>query len=135
MEYLETLTIGRMDGVRRVGVEFLGLEDQTSFRIRSPQVLFPKLKRLWFYGMCNWEEWEGVKEWTKEDSEITIMPSLSELAIVDCPFLKALPDFLFKTPLQTLDISGSRRLPKCYQEGNGEWAKISATKLRTQRSV
>ncbi|CAL8107100.1 unnamed protein product [Prunus armeniaca] len=127
LEYLETLTLYWIKGVRKVGVEFLGLEDQTSFRIRSPQILFPKLKRLWFGLMLNWEEWEGVEEWTKEDSEITIMPCLSELEIHFCGLLKALPDFVFKTPLQTLRITGSERLLERYQEGNGEWAKISAT--------
>ncbi|KAI5355933.1 hypothetical protein L3X38_008828 [Prunus dulcis] len=69
------------------------------------------------------KEWE---DWTKEDSEITIMPCLSELTILHCPLLKALPDFLFKTPLETLRIRGSERVAR-YQEGNGEWAKISAT--------
>ncbi|CAB4267435.1 unnamed protein product [Prunus armeniaca] len=127
LECLETLTLLEMVGVRKVGVEFLGLEDQTSFRTRSPQVLFPKLKQLDFHDMWNWEEWEGVEEWTKEDSEITIMPCLSELQMEWCPLLKALPDFLFKTPLQTLCIPGSKRLLERYQEGNGGWAKISAT--------
>ncbi|ONI35600.1 hypothetical protein PRUPE_1G545000 [Prunus persica] len=127
LEYLERLTIEEMEGVRMVRVEFLGLEDQTSFRIRSPQILFPKLKRLTFFSLSNWEDWEGVEEWTKEDSEITIMPCLSELTIEECELLKALPDFLFETPLQTLDISSSWRLSERYQEGNGEWAKISAT--------
>ncbi|XP_016647599.1 PREDICTED: putative disease resistance protein RGA3 isoform X2 [Prunus mume] len=128
LEFLETLSIWSMEGVRKVGVEFLGLEDQTSFRIRSPPLIFfPKLKRLCFDMMRNWEEWEGVEEWTKEDSEITIMPCLSKLEMKWCPLLKALPDFLFKTPLQTLRITGSERLLERYEEGNGEWAKISAT--------
>ncbi|BFG21427.1 hypothetical protein CerSpe_077010 [Prunus speciosa] len=128
LEYLEILNLYGMNGVRKVGVEFLGLEDQTSFRIRSPPLtLFPKLKQLHFYDLPNWEEWEGVEEWTKGDSEITIMPCLSELTIIDCPVLKALPNFLFRTPLQTLDMLGSRKLSERYQEGNGEWAKISAT--------
>ncbi|KAL6297272.1 hypothetical protein ACE6H2_005414 [Prunus campanulata] len=128
LECLETLTLFLMDGVRKVGVEFLGLEDQASFRIRSPPlILFPKLKQLTFHDMWNWEEWEGVEEWTKVDSEITIMPCLSKLRIQVCPLLKALPDFLFKTPLQTLEILYSRRLSERYEEGNGEWAKISAT--------
>ncbi|KAL6297307.1 hypothetical protein ACE6H2_005449 [Prunus campanulata] len=128
LECLERLTIYRMNGVRKVGVEFLGLEDQTSFRIRSPPlILFPKLKQLNFCELSNWEQWEGVEEWMKEDSEITIMPCLSELTIYNCALLKALPDFVFKTPLQTLRIPGSERLLERYQEGNGEWAKISAT--------
>ncbi|CAL8997687.1 unnamed protein product [Prunus brigantina] len=55
------------------------------------------------------------------------MPCLSELRIQECTSLKALPDFVFKTPLQTLRIPESRGLIERYQEGNGEWAKISAT--------
>ncbi|XP_021831164.1 putative disease resistance protein RGA3 [Prunus avium] len=136
LECLERLTLWEMEGVRKVGVEFLGLEDQTSFRIRSPPlILFPKLKQLSFLHMEEWEEWEGVEEWTKEDSEITIMPCLSELTIYHCKLLKALPDFVFKTPLQTLRILESERLSERYQEGNGEWAKISATNpnIRIQR--
>ncbi|CAB4297911.1 unnamed protein product [Prunus armeniaca] len=128
LEYLETLTLWNMNGMKKFGVEFLGLEDQTSFRIRSPPlILFPKLKQLRIALMPNWEEWEGVEEWTKEDSEITIMPCLSKLEMEWCPLLQALPDFVFKTPLQTLRIGGSERLLERYQEGNGEWAKISAT--------
>ncbi|CAL2235930.1 unnamed protein product [Prunus armeniaca] len=128
LEYLETLTLWNMNGMKKFGVEFLGLEDQTSFRIRSPPlILFPKLKQLRIALMPNWEEWEGVEEWTKEDSEITIMPCLSKLEMEWCPLLQALPDFVFRTPLQTLRIGGSERLLERYQEGNGEWAKISAT--------
>ncbi|XP_021813086.1 putative disease resistance protein RGA3 [Prunus avium] len=137
LKYLETLTLWDMCRVRKVGVEFLGLEDQTSFRIGSPPlILFPKLKQLYFISLSNWEEWEGVEEWTKEDSEITIMPYLSELSIVSCELLKALPDFVFKTRLHTLCIPGSERLLERYQEGNGEWAKISATNpnIRINRS-
>ncbi|XP_021813083.1 putative disease resistance protein RGA3 [Prunus avium] len=52
LEHLERLALWNMQGVRNVGVEFLGLEDQTSFRIRSPpQILFPKLKHLQFFYM------------------------------------------------------------------------------------
>ncbi|XP_016647601.1 PREDICTED: putative disease resistance protein RGA3 [Prunus mume] len=118
LECLEILSLYEMNGVRKVGVEFLGLEDQTSFRTRSPQVLFPKLKQLDFHHMSNWEEWEGVEEWTKEDSEIIIMPCLSKLTIHYCGLLKALPDFLFKPPLQTLSIHRSDRLIERYKEGN-----------------
>ncbi|ONI14527.1 hypothetical protein PRUPE_4G285500 [Prunus persica] len=125
LEHIERLALYRMEAVKKVGVEFLGLEDQTSFRIRSPQI-FPKLKQLCFYNMSNWEEWEGVEEWTKEDSKITIMPDLSELRIGGCKLLKALPDFIFKTQLRTLDITKCRRLAEHYEEGSGERAKISA---------
>ncbi|CAL2235588.1 unnamed protein product [Prunus armeniaca] len=51
--------------------------------------------------MEQWEEWEGVEE---EDSKITIMPSLLYLEIISCKKLKALPNYLWKTPLRELSI-------------------------------
>ncbi|KAH0989137.1 hypothetical protein GBA52_000620 [Prunus armeniaca] len=97
---LEYLTIDGMWSVKKVGVEFLGITGET------PQTLinsFPKLKQLQLRQMWAWEDWEGVEE---EDSKITIMPSLLKLEIGDCPRLKALPNFLWKTPLRELIIVG-----------------------------
>ncbi|XP_050141348.1 putative disease resistance protein RGA3 isoform X7 [Malus sylvestris] len=122
---LEILTIARMQRVRKVGGEFLGIEDQTSFK--SSPSLFPKLKELRLRRMDNWEEWEGVEGWKKEESEITIMPCLSYLEIYFCPDLKTLPDFLCKVPLQNLIVNRcSRILEKRCEQGSGEeWPKIS----------
>ncbi|XP_062009732.1 disease resistance protein RGA2-like [Rosa rugosa] len=133
---LEILEIQEFQNVKKVGVEFLGIEEQVS------GILFPKLKRLSFSGMPEWEEWEGITkedsseitiEWegiTKEDSsssEITIMPRLSSLQITKCPKLKALPDFLNKiTTLRTLEIKACPILERDYQQGVGkEWHNIS----------
>ncbi|XP_062023862.1 putative disease resistance protein RGA3 [Rosa rugosa] len=110
--------------VKKVGVEFLGIESQTS---SSSCILFPKLKKLKLEQMPEWEEWEGVEEGWKEDSNISIMPCLSSLQIDSCDQLKTLPDFLRKTSLlQNLTISGCRTLAENCQEGSGkEWPKIS----------
>ncbi|CAL8997495.1 unnamed protein product, partial [Prunus brigantina] len=86
---LEYLTIDGMSSVKKVGVEFLGINS------------FPKLKKLILVAMVEWEDWEGVEE---EDSKITIMPSLLYLEIGYCKKLKALPNFLWKTPLRELFI-------------------------------
>ncbi|XP_016646950.1 PREDICTED: putative disease resistance protein RGA1 [Prunus mume] len=97
---LEYLTIHWMKSVKKVGVEFLGITGET------PQTLinsFPKLNHLRLHFMEQWEELEGVEE---EDSKITIMPSLLKLEIGDCERLKALPNFLWKTPLRELRIDG-----------------------------
>nr|XP_011469791.1 PREDICTED: putative disease resistance RPP13-like protein 1 [Fragaria vesca subsp. vesca] len=120
---LESLTIRGLHGVEKVGVEFLGIElGKTSSS--SIFISFPKLKKLTIESMWSWEEWEGVEE---ENSEkITIMPCLSELTVYGCQELKALPDFLWKTPLQKLRISSSPILENLYREETGEqWAKIS----------
>ncbi|TQD68598.1 hypothetical protein C1H46_045869 [Malus baccata] len=54
------------------------------------------------------------------------MPCLSSLQILQCDRLKTLPDFLRKTPLQTLDIGRCGNLARGCQKGRGkEWPKIS----------
>ena len=77
-------------------------------------VLFPNLKSLTFWGLKEWEEWDGIGGTMREEEAqesgviITIMPRLQSLTIVECPKLKSLPDFLPRTPLQTLSISNNR---------------------------
>ncbi|CAN6583174.1 unnamed protein product [Malus baccata var. baccata] len=122
---LERLEINGMKGAKKVGVEFLGIEKETS-SASSCITLFPKLKKLLFYLMWEWEEWKGVEEWKEEDSHITIMPCLSSLQFNECHRLKTLPDFLRKTPLQTLHIKDSSSLARGCRKGRGkEWPKIS----------
>ncbi|XP_070674280.1 putative disease resistance protein RGA3 isoform X1 [Malus domestica] len=122
---LEILTIAEMRRLRKVGGEFLGIEDQTSFK--SSPLLFPKLKELRLRRMLNWEGWEGVEGWKKEESEITIMPCLSYFEINCCPDLKTVPDFLCKVQLQNLIFNTcSSIFEKCCKQRSGdEWPKIS----------
>ncbi|XP_050159594.1 putative disease resistance protein RGA3 [Malus sylvestris] len=122
---LERLIVMGMKGVKKVGVEFLGIEKETS-SASSCISLFPKLKTLKLWYMEAWEEWKGVEEWKEEDSHITIMPCLSSLDIIDCSQLTTLPDFLRKTPLQILHIIHCGNLARGCQKGRGkEWPKIS----------
>ncbi|KAL6297070.1 hypothetical protein ACE6H2_005212 [Prunus campanulata] len=118
---LEYIEIYKMKSVKKVGVEFLGITGET------PQTLiksFPKLKQLQFMDMEQWEEWEGVEE---EDSKITIMPYLLKLEIYNCGQLKALPNFLWKTPLRELSITKDcSNLAQGFETRRGtEWAKAS----------
>ncbi|PRQ59086.1 putative P-loop containing nucleoside triphosphate hydrolase, leucine-rich repeat domain, L [Rosa chinensis] len=121
LESLESLFIHLHDGVRKVGVEFLGIDDGQTSSSSSIFISFPKLKQLEFMLVSSWEEWVGV-----ENNNITIMPCLSQLTLEYCDYLKALPDFLWKTPLQKLHIRASPILRDLYRQGIGEeWAKIS----------
>ncbi|XP_016652151.1 PREDICTED: putative disease resistance protein RGA3 [Prunus mume] len=131
LESLEVLIIFSWDRLKKVGVEFLGIdgtiETQTS---SSPLILFPSLKRLEFNYMPMWEEWEGMTGWSEEEDShktITIMPSLSSLQITDCRVLKTLPNFLRNTPLKELviDEECSPALAQGCRKGRGEWPKIS----------
>lgn len=104
---LESLRLLDMTGVKKVGNEFLGLENGG-----TTTKFFPKLKSLEFCRMKQWEEWDISKE-----DNISIMPCLHTLKISDCNKLKALPDhILSKTTLQKLDISWCSILEEQYKE-------------------
>ena len=121
---LERLYIRFTQSLKKVGVEFLGIESKN----KKDDIIFPRLKSLLFKHMYIFEEWigfEGMRE--EEDNGITIiMPCLQLLRIWDCPALKSLPDFLRTTPLKELEISSCSILSKrCRRERGEEWPKIS----------
>ncbi|KAL6285890.1 hypothetical protein ACE6H2_010280 [Prunus campanulata] len=129
LESLEVLKIEECQSLKKVGVEFLGIdgtiETQTS---SSPLILFPSLKTLVFFDLPIWEEWEGMTGWSEEEDSqktIIIMPCLSSLLIGNCHSLKTLPNFLRNTPLKELLIDPSPTLAQGCRKGRGEWPKIS----------
>ncbi|KAL6197615.1 hypothetical protein ACLB2K_033222 [Fragaria x ananassa] len=126
LPFLEKLSVS-YTRVRKIGVEFLGIEEaQTSIESSRRAILFPKLKELLFWRLNDLEEWNGMEGWKEEDSDITIMPCLSSLRIMDCRILHMLPDYLRRSNLQSLEIIGSWMLARCCEEGTGsEWPKIS----------
>ncbi|XP_050275287.1 putative disease resistance protein RGA3 isoform X8 [Quercus robur] len=124
LQFLEYLLIcGASFPFKKVGVEFLGIESEN--KKDGIIKIFPNLKTLHFYYLHKWEEWIGIEGQEEEDC-IIIMPCLQKLEIYDCPKLKSLPDFLFKTSLQEFEVHSSPILSKRYQIGTGEdYAKIS----------
>ncbi|KAI9161944.1 hypothetical protein LWI28_022232 [Acer negundo] len=116
---LESIHIQRMNRVKRVGIEILGLEsDGITLSSSSSSVsAFPKLKSLRFLEMEEWEEWDfGI-----EDDNITIMSSLRLLQIRDCPKLKVLPKKILQmAPLEVLSINRCPILSERYIKGIGE---------------
>ncbi|KAH9751839.1 hypothetical protein KPL71_014461 [Citrus sinensis] len=94
---LEKLELYNLKSVKRVGNEFLGIEESSedgpSSSSSSPSVIaFPKLKSLIIEELDELEEW-NYRITRKEN--ISIMPRLSSLTIWYCTKLKALPDYLF----------------------------------------
>ncbi|VVA19821.1 PREDICTED: putative disease resistance [Prunus dulcis] len=131
LESLEVLVIYKWLSVKKVGVEFLGIDGTIETQASSsPLILFPNLKTLEFNSLYTWEEWEGMTGWSEEgDSQktIKIMPCLSSLLIYDCGVLRTLPNFLRNTPLKKLVIDENYypTLAQGCRKGGGEWPKIS----------
>ena len=131
LPFLEVLDIEWLENVKKVGDEFLGIED--SKNKKDYGIIFPNLKSLLFYEMENWDEWIGMEEEENDNGIVTnpiivkIMPRLQSLIISHCNKLKSLPNYLLTAPsLKKLEISHSRLLQERYQRGTGEnWHKIS----------
>ncbi|GLT30504.1 hypothetical protein SLA2020_053000 [Shorea laevis] len=98
---LESLQVAASHVVKKVGVEFLGIERSLS-PSSSSVFAFPNLKSLTFEKMFEWEEWDYE---SRGEEDITIMPHLSSLTIRCCQELKMLPDYILQsTTLQELTI-------------------------------
>ena len=117
---LESLEIQQAFSLKKVGVEFLGIDSNNNKDIGSASslVLFPNLKSLKFVISKKWKEWTGVGG-IKEDG-VTIMPRLHSLIINSCHKLKSLLDFLQTIPLKELEIITSPNISKCCQRETGE---------------
>lgn len=95
---LESLDINGMSRLISVSSEFLG----TSLSLSN--VAFPKLIRLSFKDMPNWEDWD-YKFTSIEEKDMIIMPALCYLEINKCFKLKGLPNHLVNAASHTLQIS------------------------------
>ncbi|KAK2636911.1 hypothetical protein Ddye_031703 [Dipteronia dyeriana] len=94
---LKALVIEEMNGVEKVGAEFLGMNSSSA----KP---FPTLETLVFQGMLNWQEWISPEV---EGGEF---PCLQELCIRRCPKLKRLPNRLDTS--KRIEISECPALPQ-----------------------
>jgi Leucine-rich repeat (LRR) protein len=136
LPYLEVLTVWRMGCVGRVGREFLGLGVDSIGEMTSSSsntiIAFPKLKSLSFRWMGKWEEWErgegGNEDKTNISISTIIMPSLRSLKIMDCPKLKALPDYVLQsTTLEQLTIRNCPIIEAQFKAGGKGWPNASHT--------
>ncbi|KAJ6764534.1 hypothetical protein OIU74_023424 [Salix koriyanagi] len=109
---LESLVL-RFLQVRRLDVGFLGIEVENA-NINEGEIArvtaFPKLKTLAIHYLFELEEWDGIERRVGEEDATTtsifiIMPQLQQLEILNCPLLRALPDYVLAASLQELRLS------------------------------
>ncbi|KAF9611971.1 hypothetical protein IFM89_037254 [Coptis chinensis] len=107
LQSLELLIIERLDAVKRIGSEFCGVDsiDSSSSGGEVITAAFPKLKKLVFMSMDEWEEWElPISTTSMGDTPPAIMPCLRELELSNCPVLRALPGLGKLKSLESLTI-------------------------------
>ncbi|KAM3704495.1 hypothetical protein ACB098_03G007900 [Castanea mollissima] len=128
--FLESLTIREVWRLKKVGVEFMGIEESEKKEKGDIKIThFPNLISLTFLYIYQWEEWNGIGGEEEEEEEedfirrFTIMPRLQNLRIESCPVLKSLPNFLRRITLQNLVIRWS--LFRWLERTGKEWLKIS----------
>ncbi|RWR74947.1 putative disease resistance protein RGA3 [Cinnamomum micranthum f. kanehirae] len=112
LKYLEII---QADEVKVVGGEFYKNADA-----RAKETGFPKLEKLHFESMLNWEEWK-----------LKAMPSLKLLESFDCKKLKAMPSdgWGLLESLLTLTISCCPKLTSL-PEGLGQLKALQTLQIR-----
>ncbi|GAB2300104.1 hypothetical protein Dimus_034143 [Dionaea muscipula] len=129
---LVSLGIFFMGRVTSMGEEFLGIEEKSYPPSSSSSssssysfVAFPKLERLRFIFINEWETWADPKH--DNNVQITnIMPSLSTLEIDYCGKLKSLPRFLTTCgKLQELRIIACPLIERSIKDGCEEHRWVS----------
>ncbi|KAJ9190340.1 hypothetical protein P3X46_001556 [Hevea brasiliensis] len=100
LPFLESLVLEEMERLKKLGVEFLGIETSSQQEISSSVTVFPKLTTLGLGPLKELEEWDdGMNKNGEENvTNFTILPCLCSLYIWHCPKLKleALPDYLLQ---------------------------------------
>ncbi|PON78103.1 LRR domain containing protein [Parasponia andersonii] len=120
--YIESLVIGYMKRLEKVGAEFWGIPERDDDKEEYDSFFsFPKLKKLWFNNLPLFKEWEGsTTDFQSDSTTLKVMPCLRELILSGCGSLEAVPDFLQRTPLQHLEIYSCKILERRFQNGKGK---------------
>ncbi|PIA27581.1 hypothetical protein AQUCO_07600034v1, partial [Aquilegia coerulea] len=106
LESLETLECERLDELKCLGLEFLGLSGDDNEGELAPVTVFPALRLLQLKSMLEWEQHQVLST----SGSTTIMPRLSTLVIEYCPKLCLVPHYMFSLALTDLHIADCSQL-------------------------
>ncbi|XP_073005561.1 putative disease resistance RPP13-like protein 1 [Typha latifolia] len=112
---LDILKISGANAITSIGSEFLYEGKGAHY---SSSCCFPKLTRLFFENMPNWEEWlwlpDDHGDDIQEQSSKLLLPRLEVIGIIRCPKLRCLPDGLLHhaTSLKQLTLAASGSITK-----------------------
>ncbi|XP_010935411.1 putative disease resistance protein RGA3 [Elaeis guineensis] len=101
---LKFLYVKQAYGIKTIGPEFLGPHAS------SAATSFPKLEKLTFQWMFNWEEWSfGMVEGVGEERRVApkLLPRLTTLTLDSCPKLRVIPPLGLLPQLKSLKIVGA----------------------------
>uniref|UniRef100_A0ACD5WET7 Uncharacterized protein n=1 Tax=Avena sativa TaxID=4498 RepID=A0ACD5WET7_AVESA len=125
MPQLHFLKIQGADAIETIGQELLGKE------VRSPAAaFFPKLEVLQLIGMRNLKSWSlntgsPCDNMEGNSQQISVMPCLKRLLLLDCPKLRALPeDLSMVVNLKRIHIEGAHELREVIDLPAVVWLKV-----------
>jgi hypothetical protein len=124
MPQLQFLKIQGADAIETIGKELLGKE------VRSPAAFFPKLEVLLVIGMRNLKSWSlctgnPCDNIESNSQQISVMPCLKRLLLLDCPKLRALPEDMYMVVnLKRIHIEGAHELQEVIDLPAVVWLKV-----------
>ncbi|KAI4986725.1 hypothetical protein ZWY2020_019355 [Hordeum vulgare] len=124
MPQLEVFQIKGADAIETIDAKFLGKG------VGIPAVFFPKLVPLHIIGMCSLQSWslntgDPCDNMEGNSPQISLMPELKRLFLLDCPKLTALPPDLSKVVnLKKIHIEGAHKLEEVVSLPAVAWLKV-----------
>ncbi|CAM0870322.1 unnamed protein product [Alopecurus aequalis] len=124
MPQLQFLKIQGADAVETIGKELLGKQ------VRSRVAVFPKLEVLQVIDMRNLKSWslntgKPCDNMESNSQQISVMPCLKRLLLLDCPKLRALPEDLYRVVnLKRIHIEGAHELREVIDLPAVVWLKV-----------
>ncbi|RLN31132.1 hypothetical protein C2845_PM05G17900 [Panicum miliaceum] len=124
---LQVLHVKGADAVVSIGGELLG----NGVVFETHTTAFPKLVLLEVLDMYNWESWSLSTDNLSDNivepvsQQLSLMPSLMRLRLVNCPKLRALPEDLHRiSNLQRIHLEGAHSVEEIGNHPGVVWLKV-----------